>query len=122
MSKTQPAFDHAEEHPVSLVLTPSAAEQVRTALQQRSKGVGLRVGVKTSGCSGLAYVLEFVDAPSSNDELVHSQGVDVYVDPKSSPYLNSTVIDFTDNGIESGFVFRNPNEKARCGCGESFTV
>jgi len=114
----------AEANPeqVALEVTPQAAERIRVAMRERNKGVGLRVGVKTSGCSGLAYVLEYVDAPAEEDEHFASQGVDLYIDPKSRAYLNGTVLDFTDNGIESGFTFRNPNEKARCGCGESFTV
>lgn len=107
---------------MQLEVTPQAAERIRAALAGRQKGVGLRVGVKTSGCSGLAYVLEFVDHPQASDLHYTSDGIDLYIDPKNQVYLEGTVLDFTDNGVESGFTFHNPNEKARCGCGESFTV
>ena len=105
-----------------ITLTESAARHVQSYLARRGKGVGLRVGVRTSGCSGMAYKLEFADAVNSEDMQFESHGVKVLVDPKSLPYLQGTELDYTREGLNEGFRFNNPNEKDRCGCGESFNV
>jgi iron-sulfur cluster assembly protein len=105
-----------------ITLTESAAEHVRSFLAKRGKGVGLRVGVRTSGCSGLAYKLEFVDALNPEDVQFDSHGVKVVVDPKSLQYIDGTVLDYTREGLNEGFKFTNPNVKDECGCGESFNV
>lgn len=107
-------------HPVSL--TETAANRVRTFLQNRGKGIGLRLGIKTSGCSGLAYVLEFVDELNEDDEVFEQHNVKIIVDKKSLVYLNGTELDFTKEGLNEGFKFNNPNVKDQCGCGESFNV
>jgi iron-sulfur cluster assembly protein len=106
--------------PVSL--TPAAAAHVQRSLARRGKGIGLRLGVKTSGCSGLAYKLEFADTRSAEDQEFESHGVRVLIDPKSLAYLDGTELDFVREGLNEGFKFRNPNVKNECGCGESFTV
>lgn len=103
-------------------LTSNAAEHVRNFLQNRGHGEGIRVGVRTAGCSGLQYVLEFVDNPDPNDERVLSHGVNVFVDPKSKVYLNGLKMDYVKEGLNEGFKFSNPNQKGECGCGESFTI
>ena len=103
-------------------LTENAAQHVRSFLAKRGKGVGLRVGVRTSGCSGLAYKLEFVDTLSPEDVQFESHGVKVVVDPKSLQYIDGTVLDYTREGLNEGFKFTNPNVKDECGCGESFNV
>jgi len=105
-----------------VTLTDRAAKHVNTFLAKRGKGVGLRLGVRTSGCSGLAYKLEFADAVNPEDVLFESNGVKVLVDPKSLPYLDGTVLDFAREGLNEGFKFSNPNIKDECGCGESFTI
>ena len=106
--------------PVSL--TEAAARHVADFLSNRGKGEGIRLGVKTSGCSGLAYVLEFVDNADSGDQVFESHGVKVFVDPKSLVYLEGTQMDFVREGLNEGFKFTNPNQKGECGCGESFTI
>jgi iron-sulfur cluster assembly protein len=105
-------------------LTELAAEKVRQQLEKRGHGLGLRVGVKTTGCSGLAYVLEFVDiSPVTRDQFVYeSYGIKVWVDGKSAPYVNGVIMDWQKKGLNEGFEFINPNERDRCGCGESFRV
>jgi iron-sulfur cluster assembly protein len=103
-------------------LTELAAEKVKTQLERRGKGLGIRVAVKTTGCSGLSYVMEYVDVPLPGDMSFVSQGVHVFVDPKSLVYVDGIEMDWVRNGLNEGFDFKNPNEKARCGCGESFTV
>jgi len=105
-----------------ITLTPLAAEKVKNHLIKRGKGEGVRVGVKTTGCSGLAYTLEFVDLKKEEDLTFESHNVKVFVDPKSIVYLNNMVMDWTKKGLNEGFDFVNPNESARCGCGESFRV
>jgi iron-sulfur cluster assembly protein len=105
-----------------ITLTENAAKHVQSFLAKRGKGVGLRVGVRTSGCSGLAYKLEFVDAPNPEDVQFESHGVKVLVDPKSLQYIDGTELDYTREGLNEGFKFRNPNVKDECGCGESFNV
>lgn len=103
-------------------LTERASEHVRNFLQNRGHGEGIRVGVRTAGCSGLAYVLEFVDEADSNDTRFESHGVTIFVDPKSLVYLNGLQMDYVKEGLNEGFKFSNPNQKGECGCGESFTV
>lgn len=107
---------------MAITLTNSAAERVRTFLANRGKGLGLRVGIKTSGCSGLAYVLEFVDELNEDDNVFEQDGVKVIVDTKSLVYLDGTQLDFVKEGLNEGFKFINPNVKDQCGCGESFNV
>src|SRR5689334_23930076 len=103
-----------------ITLTENAARHVQTYLAKRGKGVGLRVGVRTSGCSGMAYKLEFADAVNPEDHQFESHGITVIVDPKSLPYLQRTELDYTREGLNEGFKFRNPNVKHECGCVESF--
>ena len=105
-----------------VTLTDRAAEHVQRYMQKRGKGVGLRLGVKTTGCSGLAYKLEFADEIKPEDRRFESNGVTVLIDPKSLAYLDGTELDYVREGLNEGFKFNNPNEKDRCGCGESFNV
>lgn len=107
---------------MSITMTEKAAERVKSFLVNRGKGTGLRLGVKTTGCSGMAYVLEFVDAADTADAVFESQGIKIFVDPKSLVYLNGTQLDFAKEGLNEGFKFNNPNVKATCGCGESFNI
>ncbi|CAK0781498.1 iron-sulfur cluster insertion protein IscA [Gammaproteobacteria bacterium] len=107
---------------MSITMTEAAATRVKTFLAKRGKGVGLRLGVRTSGCSGLAYVLEFVDTPREIDQVFEDRGVKVFVDPKSLIYLAGTELDYTKEGLNEGFKFHNPNVKNSCGCGESFNT
>lgn len=107
---------------MSITLTESAAERVRAFLENRGKGIALRLGVKTTGCSGMAYVLEFADQAETDDEVFEDKGVKVLVDPKSLIYLDGTELDYGKEGLNEGFKFNNPNVKDSCGCGESFTV
>ena len=107
---------------MAIHLSDVAAERVRHFLENRGKGVGLRLGVKTTGCSGLAYVIEFVDELQADDEVFESKGIKVVVDKKSLVFLDGTEVDFAKVGLQEGFQFRNPNAKDACGCGESFTV
>lgn len=106
----------------SISMTSSAAAHVKKFLDGRGKGIGLRLGIKTSGCSGLAYVLEFVDELNADDNVFEQDGVKVIVDTKSLVYLNGTQLDFVKEGLNEGFKFTNPNVKDQCGCGESFSV
>lgn len=103
-------------------LTESAARHVARSLERRGKGVGLRVGVKASGCSGLSYQLEFADERKDDDVEFECHGVRVLIDPTSLPYLEGIELDFVREGLNEGFRFRNPNVKATCGCGESFSA
>ena len=107
---------------MAVTLTDRAAEHVQRYIAKRGKGVGLRLGVKTTGCSGMAYKLEFADEVGPEDHSFESHGVRVLVDPKSLAYLDGTELDFVREGLNEGFKFNNPNEKDRCGCGESFNV
>jgi len=107
---------------MGITLTETAAKRVKDFLTSRGKGEGLRLGVKTTGCSGMAYVLEFADAAEEGDEIFESQGVKIFIDPKSLVYIDGTELDYTKEGLNEGFKFKNPNEKDTCGCGESFTV
>ena len=107
---------------MAITLTESATNRVKTFLANRGKGIGLRLGIKTSGCSGLAYVLEFVDELNEDDNVFEQDGVKVIVDAKSLVYLDGTELDFVIEGLNEGFKFANPNVKDQCGCGESFNV
>lgn len=107
---------------MAITMTDAAAERVRDFLDQRGKGVGLRLGVRTSGCSGMAYVLEFVDDVEDSDIVFEDRGVKVIVDQKSLVYIDGTELDFAREGLNEGFKFNNPNVKDQCGCGESFNV
>lgn len=107
---------------MSISMTDSAAQHVRQYLDKRGKGIGLRLGVRTTGCSGLAYTLEFADEVAANDEVFEVNEVTVVIDKKSLVYLEGTELDFGKEGLNEGFRFRNPNVKDECGCGESFTV
>ena len=107
---------------MSITLTESAADRVKTFLEKRGKGIGLRLGIKTSGCSGLSYMLEFVDTLNEDDQVFEQHGVKVIVDTKSLVYLDGTQLNFVKEGLNEGFKFTNPNVKDECGCGESFNV
>ena len=107
---------------MSITLTEAAASRVRNYLGNRGKGLGVRLGVKTSGCSGLAYVLEFVDELAEGDQVFEDRGVKVIIDSKSLVYLDGTELDYGKEGLNEGFRFNNPNVKDQCGCGESFKV
>lgn len=107
---------------MTVTLSESAARHVQKSLVKRGQGIGLRLAVKTSGCSGLAYALEFADAAEPEDIQFASHGVTVLVDPKSLPFLDGTELDFVREGLNEGFKFNNPNVKSACGCGESFGV
>ena len=107
---------------MAVTLTEAAAQHVQKSLAKRGKGVGVRLGVKTTGCSGLAYQLEYVDALTPEDVVFDQHGVKLMVDPKSLAYLEGTELDYVREGLQEGFKFNNPNERDRCGCGESFRV
>ncbi|MEJ2344719.1 MAG: iron-sulfur cluster assembly protein IscA [Gammaproteobacteria bacterium] len=107
---------------MAITLTEAAADRVKKFIANRGKGVGLRLGVKTSGCSGMAYVVEFADQIEDDDMVYENHGVKVIVNPKSLVYLEGTELDYTREGLNEGFKFNNPNVKDSCGCGESFNV
>ncbi|WP_298769192.1 iron-sulfur cluster assembly protein IscA [uncultured Shewanella sp.] len=107
---------------MTMTITPAAAERIKSFLASRGKGLGLRIGLKTSGCSGMAYILEFVDDLNDDDELYAIDGVNIIIDAKSLVYLQGIELDFVKEGLNEGFEFNNPNAKGECGCGESFTV
>jgi iron-sulfur cluster assembly protein len=107
---------------MAVTLTEKAANHVQSFLAKRGRGVGLRLGVRTSGCSGLAYKLEFADSVEPQDVQFESHGVRLVIDPKSLPYIDGTELDYAREGLNEGFKFRNPNVKDECGCGESFNV
>jgi iron-sulfur cluster assembly protein len=107
---------------MAVTLTEKAAKHINRYLERRGKGVGLRFGVRTTGCSGLAYKLEYVDEAAAEDNVFESHGVKVFVDPKSLPYIDGTELDFTREGLNEGFRFKNPHVKDECGCGESFRI
>lgn len=107
---------------MAITMTSAAADRVRSFLTNRGKGLGLRVGVKTTGCSGLAYVLEFVDDLNEDDQVFEQDDLKIIVDGKSLVYIDGTQLDFVKEGLNEGFQFNNPNVDAECGCGESFTV
>ncbi|MDR2239967.1 MAG: iron-sulfur cluster assembly protein IscA [Zoogloeaceae bacterium] len=107
---------------MSVTLSEKAASHVANFITKRGKGVGVRIGVKTSGCSGMSYKLEFADETAPEDIIFESHGVKVLVDPKSLPYIDGTELDYARDGLNEGFKFNNPNVKDQCGCGESFNV
>jgi iron-sulfur cluster assembly protein len=107
---------------MAVTLSERAANHIRNFIAKRGKGIGIKLGVRTSGCSGMAYKLEFADAADADDLQFESHGVNVYVDPKSLAYLDGTELDFVREGLNEGFKFNNPNVKNACGCGESFNV
>ena len=107
--------------PISM--TEAAAVRVKALLEKRGKpSAGIRIGVRTKGCSGMSYTLEYADEKSQFDEVVEMNGVTVLIDPKASMFIFGTEMDWVEDKMQSGFVFRNPNEKGRCGCGESFRI
>ena len=103
-------------------LTEKAADKIKKTITRRGNGLGIRIGVKTTGCSGLAYVLEYVDKPNAEDICVECMDCKLFVDPKSCAYLQGMTIDYVRQGLNEGFQFNNPNERDRCGCGESFRI
>ncbi|CAI0703120.1 iron-sulfur cluster assembly protein IscA [Serratia proteamaculans] len=107
---------------MSITMSDSAAQRVQAFMNNRGKGLGLRLGVRTSGCSGMAYVLEFVDDMNDDDIVFENKGVKVIIDGKSLVYLDGTELDFVKEGLNEGFKFNNPNVSSECGCGESFNV
>ena len=107
---------------MTVSLTEKAAARVQQSINKRGSGIGLRLGVRTAGCSGMAYTMEFADQRQPDDVEFTSRGVLLLVDPKSLPFLSGTELDFVREGLNEGFKFHNPNSKAECGCGESFTV
>lgn len=108
---------------VPMTLTDAAALRVKALLDKRGKpSAGIRIGVRTKGCSGMSYTLEYADERNQFDEMVEDKGVVVFIDPKATMFILGTEMDFVEDKLTSGFVFRNPNEKGRCGCGESFHV
>lgn len=107
---------------MSVTLTPAAAKHIQRYLKKRGSGIGVRLAIKTTGCSGLAYQLEYVDEPAEGDVTATSNNITLYIDPKSLAYLDGTELDFVREGLNEGFKFNNPNERDRCGCGESFRV
>ncbi len=119
---TDVAVESTHESLAPVTMTERAAQHVAKYLAKRGKGIGLRLGVRTTGCSGLAYKLEYVDVQDPTDQVFENFGVKIFVDPKSFPYLAGTELDFAREGLNEGFKFNNPNVKAECGCGESFTV
>lgn len=107
---------------MAISLSGAALAHLERSMQQRGSGLGIRLGVKTTGCSGMAYVLEFVDEVVPEDVLHEESGINIYIDPKSMVYLDGTELDFVKEGLNEGFQFKNPNAKSECGCGESFQV
>ena len=107
---------------MAITLTEAAARHVNRYLARRGKGVGVRLGIKTTGCSGLAYQLEYVDEQDPADVVFEEHGIRLMIDPKSLAYIDGTELDFVREGLNEGFRFNNPNERDRCGCGESFRV
>jgi iron-sulfur cluster assembly protein len=106
-----------------ITVTPAAAERVKALLAgSGTPAMALRIGVSTKGCSGMSYTLEYADAPAPADEVVEAHGATILIDPKATMFIFGSEMDYVDDTLESGFVFRNPNEKGRCGCGESFHV
>lgn len=111
------------ERPQIMSITYAAAEHVKSILASRGKpSAGVRVGIRTKGCSGMSYTLEFADEKNEFDEVIEDKGVTIFIDPKATMFIIGTEMDYVVDKLESGFVFQNPNEKGRCGCGESFHV
>ncbi len=107
---------------MSITITEQAATRIAFYLKKRGSGIGLRIGIRRTGCSGMAYKLEYADQSEPEDKIFINFGIKIIVDPKSFLYLDGTELDYTKTGLSEGFQFRNPNEKNTCGCGESFTV
>lgn len=107
---------------MAVSITEKAAQHVTEQLAERGHGLGIRVGIKTTGCSGMAYVLEFADKLEVGDQIFEDRGIKIVVDPKSLVYIDGTEMDYVKQGVNEGFEFKNPNAKAECGCGESFSV
>ena len=107
---------------MGITITEAAANRVQAFLTNRGKGLGIRLSVRTSGCSGMAYEMEFVDEVQEDDQVFEDRGVQVVIDPKSLVYLDGTEVDYAREGLNEGFKFNNPNAKSECGCGESFNV
>jgi iron-sulfur cluster assembly protein len=103
-------------------VTENASAHIAAYLLKRGSGIGIRLGVRSTGCSGLAYQIEYCDAKEDDDTIFISCGISIFVDPKSLPYLDGTVLDYTKEGLQEGFAFLNPNQTSVCGCGESFKV
>jgi iron-sulfur cluster assembly protein len=103
-------------------VTPRAASRIATNLDRRGHGVGIRIGVRTTGCSGLAYVLEYVDSPTESDLIFDSDGFKIVVDPRDLPIIDEITVDYVRQGLNEGFEFHNEKERDRCGCGESFRI
>jgi iron-sulfur cluster assembly protein len=111
------------ERPPIVSISKAALERLKSLLSSRGKpSLGVRIGVKTKGCSGNAYTLEFSDVHQSTDEVIQEEGITIFIDPKAILYIIGTQMDYVEEKLQSGFVFKNPNEKGRCGCGESFHV
>jgi len=111
------------ERPPMMTVSDSAADRVKQLLDGRGKpSIGIRIGVSTKGCSGMSYTLEFADEKGPFDEILEEKGVTILIDPKATMFIIGTEMDFVEEKMQSGFVFNNPNEKGRCGCGESFHV
>ena len=107
---------------MAITLTENAIDRAKEFLNNRGKGVGIRLGIKTTGCTGLSYVIEFADTINNEDQIFEQDGIKIIVDPKCMIYLDGSELDYTKEGLNEGFKFTNPNEKARCGCGESFST
>jgi iron-sulfur cluster assembly protein len=119
--ETKPRAPRAK--PQAMKVTDAAAERVRALMDKRGKPTaGIRIGVRSKGCSGLSYTLEYADEATPFDEIVEAHGVRLFIDPKAMMFILGTEMDYVEEQLQSGFVFRNPNEKGRCGCGESFHV
>jgi iron-sulfur cluster assembly protein len=107
---------------MAITLTDAAATRIKNYIERRGKGVGLRVGVKKTGCSGFAYVVDYADTIETDDTVFEDKGVKVVINPHSLSYVDGAVVDFAREGFNESFKFRNPNERDRCGCGESFNI
>jgi iron-sulfur cluster assembly protein len=109
--------------PQPITITPAAIDRVKSLLAQRGKpSAGVRIGIRARGCSGMSYTLEYADEKTAFDEVIETEGVTILIDPKATMFILGTEMDYVEDKLEAGFVFRNPNEKGRCGCGESFHV
>src|SRR5215467_15597182 len=118
-----PAPRARRPRPQVMTVTPTVVERIKSLIENRGKPTaGIRIGVRSKGCSGLSYTLEYADSHQPMDEVVETEGVKILIDPKASLFLIGTEMDYAEEKLKSGFVFRNPNEKGRCGCGESFHV
>lgn len=122
-SSPAPASTPPRARPTPMTVTPAAVAKIKALLDGRGKpSAGIRIGVRTKGCSGMSYTLEFADERNAFDEVVETEGVTLLIDPKATMFILGTEMDYREDKLESGFVFTNPNEKGRCGCGESFHV